>query len=291
MSMSMNADPASGRAKDPKADAGFHWGSDVVDITGRDLPGLKASYLVQHAPISGRLVEIGSGGGKMLRTLRQHLPNLELHGCDIREAPATDVYAFRTLSMDTPRLPYDSASFDAVAIMDVLEHVPSPAETLDEVVRILKPGGKLVGFVPIEGERFSMYSLYRALLGNDVYAKTKEHIQAFSHESLDALITERFRVLDKQFSYHALGHVMDASLYAATKVPGLGKFFWKENDYYKASATNENENETAKAPSLASKLMNASLRFANLLAWTESTALHKVQWSSAGVLLTAEKSR
>jgi ubiquinone/menaquinone biosynthesis C-methylase UbiE len=260
----------------------FHWGTDVVNINARDLPGLKASYLVRNAPTSGSVIEIGSGGGKMLRTLKTHRPELSLHGCDIRPVSGDGVYEFRALSSTSPVLPYDTESFDAVAIMDVLEHVPSPAKTLDEVLRILKPGGKLVGFIPIEGERFSMYAFYRALLGSGIYAETKEHIQAFSHKDLDALVTSRLRITEKQYAYHVLGHVMDASLYAATKIPGLGKFFWKENAYYKSST------EAAQA-SLASKAMNASLKFANLLAWAESSVFKSVSWSSAGVLITAEK--
>ncbi|MEL6434004.1 MAG: bifunctional 2-polyprenyl-6-hydroxyphenol methylase/3-demethylubiquinol 3-O-methyltransferase UbiG, partial [Pseudomonadota bacterium] len=38
-------------------------------------------------------------------------------------------------------LPYDSASFDYVVCVDVLEHVQSVEKVLDEVKRVLKPGG------------------------------------------------------------------------------------------------------------------------------------------------------
>jgi ubiquinone/menaquinone biosynthesis C-methylase UbiE len=257
----------------------FHWGSDIVDIEAKDLPGLKASYLVRNAPRAGTLVELGSGGGKMLRTVKQHIPGLTLHGCDIRAAAASEAFEFRMLSAESARLPYDDAMFDAVAIMDVLEHVPTPDATLDEVVRILKPGGKLIGFVPVEGEAISAYSVFRAALGKDVYARTKEHIQAFSHASLDRLIGDRLNLVERKYAYHALGHVMDASLYAATSLPAIGKFFWSENAYY----------NTNTSPSLVSHAMNAALRFANRLAWTESTLLESVRFTSAGALLCAEK--
>ncbi|MEM9762755.1 MAG: bifunctional 2-polyprenyl-6-hydroxyphenol methylase/3-demethylubiquinol 3-O-methyltransferase UbiG [Pseudomonadota bacterium] len=39
-------------------------------------------------------------------------------------------------------LPYPDASFDVVACVDVLEHVESVPKVLDEVARVLKPGGQ-----------------------------------------------------------------------------------------------------------------------------------------------------
>jgi 2-polyprenyl-3-methyl-5-hydroxy-6-metoxy-1,4-benzoquinol methylase len=44
---------------------------------------------------------------------------------------------------------------DVALIFDVLEHVERPDQMLAEVNRIVRPGGLLVAFIPIEGERFS----------------------------------------------------------------------------------------------------------------------------------------
>ncbi len=40
------------------------------------------------------------------------------------------------------RIPYASDSFDLITMYDVLEHVISPAEVLDECHRVLRPGGR-----------------------------------------------------------------------------------------------------------------------------------------------------
>ncbi len=45
---------------------------------------------------------------------------------------------------DVRALPYEDASFDVVMTAHVLEHLADPSVALDEMVRVLKPGGVLV---------------------------------------------------------------------------------------------------------------------------------------------------
>jgi phosphatidylethanolamine/phosphatidyl-N-methylethanolamine N-methyltransferase len=45
---------------------------------------------------------------------------------------------------DADALPFHDAAFDAVACLEVLEFTPSPARTLAELMRVLRPGGVLL---------------------------------------------------------------------------------------------------------------------------------------------------
>ena len=257
----------------------FRYEGDEVDIGARDLPGLKARFLVAHVPESGIVVDVGCGGGKMLRTLARERPGAELHGCDLK-APAEQRPSFEfRLVDDSGRLPYDDASVDTALVIDVLEHVLHPDEFLREVARIVRPGGRLVGFVPTEGQRFSSYRLFRALLGDDLYVETKGHIQAFRRVDVRRLLNTAFEIEHQRYAYHLLGHLMDASFCALLRVPFVKRVFWNESPYH---------NRT-RQPSLAGRAFAGSLVAANRLAWVESTALAKVEFASAGILLSARR--
>src|SRR5213593_696978 len=49
---------------------------------------------------------------------------------------------------DAQLLPFEDSSVDAVLAMSILEHVPKPWLAVDEIYRVLRPGGLVVGYVP-----------------------------------------------------------------------------------------------------------------------------------------------
>ncbi|MDP9408079.1 MAG: methyltransferase domain-containing protein, partial [Actinomycetota bacterium] len=49
---------------------------------------------------------------------------------------------------DALRLPFPDATFDRVVAAEVLEHLPDDAGALTELVRVLRPGGRLAVTVP-----------------------------------------------------------------------------------------------------------------------------------------------
>jgi ubiquinone/menaquinone biosynthesis C-methylase UbiE len=256
-----------------------HWGGAAVDLAAWDLPALKLSFLVQHAPRRGKLLELGSGEGKVLRTIARERPELTLLGCDVRDVPCSDG-SFEFRRMEAGRLPAADAELDAVVLADVLEHVPEPEGVLDEVRRVLKPGGSLLGFVPLEGERVSAYTLYRNLLGADLYRETKHHLHAFRRRQVQVWLEQRFTLLEQRFAYHLLGQTMDASFFAAARLPRLSRFWWTENRYYHSEAP-------AREP--LPRLLNGLLQVGNRLAFAESRLLARVAWLSAGLLFSARR--
>lgn len=52
-----------------------------------------------------------------------------------------------TVVGDGLRLPFRAASFDAVLAAAVLEHIPEPTRFMEELARVLRPGGTLFGYV------------------------------------------------------------------------------------------------------------------------------------------------
>ncbi|KKQ77576.1 MAG: Methyltransferase type 11 [Parcubacteria group bacterium GW2011_GWC1_38_6] len=63
-------------------------------------------------------------------------------GLDIRNGPGVDVVS------SVYGLPFDDSSFDIVLCMVVLEHLEDPKKAIAEMLRVLRPGGKILISVP-----------------------------------------------------------------------------------------------------------------------------------------------
>lgn len=85
--------------------------------------------------------------------MRMVNPEVDLHGCDVRDDICATTRRFSKLQyevLEHPfRLPYDDSRFDVVISNGVLEHVPNDGESLKEIYRILRPSGFfLISFLP-----------------------------------------------------------------------------------------------------------------------------------------------
>ena len=100
---------------------------------------------VDHYPRDSAVLEIGAGGGFTLRKLRER-GFTRLIASDL--AP-TAVVALRerlpgvpVVAADAAALPFAAECFDVVLSTDLIEHVPDLDRHLDEVRRVLRPGGR-----------------------------------------------------------------------------------------------------------------------------------------------------
>lgn len=92
----------------------------------------------------GSLLDIGCGDGRLGRMWRGD----RYVGLDHPATGAAWYGARPHVFADAACLPFMDASFDHVALLDVLEHLPEPRVALREIARILKHGGKLFINVP-----------------------------------------------------------------------------------------------------------------------------------------------
>ena len=93
-------------------------------------------------PVAGRRVlDLGCGPGHYTRALRAAgatVVPVDLDPAELRQPGGPPEGA---VIADARALPVPVATFDAVVCSNMLEHTPSPAAVLAEVVRVLRPGG------------------------------------------------------------------------------------------------------------------------------------------------------
>lgn len=96
------------------------------------------SFFVRHSEglPEGRRVELGSGAG----FLKESIPDVSTS--DVIALPGVDM-AFSALDM-----PFEPGSVSAFYMVDVFHHLPDAERFLAEVVRCLRPGGRLMMIEP-----------------------------------------------------------------------------------------------------------------------------------------------
>lgn len=100
-----------------------------------------------------RILDVGCGSGRFLDNLRNKLRGTELYGYDLNEGLMSQLSerGFGTLPSDPDRFEEKLAGqppFDAICMLQVLEHVSNPVEFLTKFIHLLKPGGLLIVTTP-----------------------------------------------------------------------------------------------------------------------------------------------
>jgi SAM-dependent methyltransferase len=124
-----------------------------LPVDHRHIVRFNHSYAARST-CAGRTLEIGAGIGEHLRY--EDLATQEYHAVELRENMAEairrDFPSAATVVADCEeRLPYDNAGFDRAIAIHVLEHLPNLPAALNEIERLLKPGGVFSVVIPCEG--------------------------------------------------------------------------------------------------------------------------------------------
>ena len=124
------------------------------------------------------VLDYGTGTGRNLAALVCR----EKIGYDIADSVRAIVDRHGIRFVDDLSL-IDDCSIDVTICHHVLEHVPNPYETLEEISRKIRPAGKLLVFVPYEFER-----LYRNFNRNFNRNDTNMHLYSWNVQTLGALV-------------------------------------------------------------------------------------------------------
>lgn len=203
------------------------WGKNTATLKCSDSSSIRLKRVIKMAvelPSGSKILEVGCGGGAFIRAISTLRPDLRCFGCDIS---STAIQQAQNVSNSIDyavcgekTLPYDEDTFDAVFIIDVLEHVFEPENLVKEIYRIIKPGGLYFSFVPCENDGTSLWK-YLDMFGlkKDVTKKHAGHINYFSRKELFDLYGKiKFNIKKISYSEHFFGQIL-----------GVFSFFAMEN--------------------------------------------------------------
>lgn len=136
----------------------------------------------------GRLLEVGCSTGEMLLAAKESFAvfGVEADALSSRIASERGVQCFNGALADAQIAgeKLADASFDVAALYHVIEHFPSPRAEMNELHRILKPGGLLVVETP------NIANVWFRLLGARWRQFIPDHVFFFSPQTIRRLCDE-----------------------------------------------------------------------------------------------------
>lgn len=131
-----------------------------------------------------RVLDLGCRSGALTR---HFLEGNEVVGLDVDPAAlakAAELGIEPVQANVEERLPFGDGSFDAVVAGELLEHLQFPDALVEEIRRVLRPGGVFVGSVP---NAFRVQTRLRFLRGKPP-EDDPTHLRMFSPDAMRALL-------------------------------------------------------------------------------------------------------
>jgi len=107
----------------------------------------KQVFLDYIRPPAATVLDLGCHGGKFTLQIAQKAKAKSIHGLEISPGNATNAHALgiNVIRFDLNQpLPYQDHTFDLITANQIIEHLYFTDDFIQQVIRILKPGGQLV---------------------------------------------------------------------------------------------------------------------------------------------------
>ena len=160
-------------------------------------------------PKDARILEIGCGTGHNFPVLTRfgHVDGLEVD--DAARAIASERLGAAVGSARLPELPgIADASYDLIALLDVLEHIEGDLAALTSIKAKLRPGGRILVTVPANEWMWSAHDTVH------------HHYRRYNRATLNAVIAAAGLRVDMMSHFNSLLFPLAAAVRIAGKVTG-----------------------------------------------------------------------
>ena len=208
--------------------------------------------------IKGRILENGCGVGMYVEHIAPFGGQVTGLEYDFERAVEAHVNSLHIVNAAGEFLPLPASTFDLILSHEVIEHVQDDRAAISEMIRALKPGGRLALFCPNRGYPFETHGVYwrgTYRFGNKLFVnylprslrdKLAPHVRVYSRldlkelfEGLPVTFIERtiiFGAYDNIIArFGPLGRIVRGALQFLEKTPlklfGLSHFWVVEKMY------------------------------------------------------------
>jgi len=119
----------------------------IAPIYDRAIPLVKAENLINiiKLPVDGYLLDAGGGTGRVGQFLRDYVKDIIIADLSLEMLiQAKKKGGMHVIGSQTELLPFPAESFDRVIMVDAFHHVHDQQQTVQDIWRVLRPGGRVV---------------------------------------------------------------------------------------------------------------------------------------------------
>ena len=152
--------------------------------------------------IKGNILENGCGIGMYVEHLSPFGGTVIGLEYDFERASEARINSPHIFNAAGEQLPLPSSTFDLILSHEVIEHVQSDRDSVSEMVRILRPGGRAIIFCPNRGYPFETHGIYKNgqyHFGNKLFVnylprawrnKLAPHVRVYSKRDMQKLFDD-----------------------------------------------------------------------------------------------------
>jgi SAM-dependent methyltransferase len=135
----------------------------------------------------GRTLDNGCGTGRLLQKIKaENVVGLDISSEMLRRARS---YSDALILGNSQELPFHDSSFDTVFCRSLLHHLPQPWKAVEEIARVLRPGGEVV-FIDTNTSILSVLPR-RIARGGDHFSHSHQNL---SRRVFEGLLTPDFEI-------------------------------------------------------------------------------------------------
>jgi SAM-dependent methyltransferase len=149
--------------------------------------------------ITGRILENGCGVGMYVEHLSPFGGDVIGLEYDLERATEAGENSPHIINAAGEYVPLSSSTFDLILSHEVIEHVQDDRDAVREMVRVLKPGGRIALFCPNRGYPYETHGIYwkgKYYFGNKLFVnylplvlrnRLAPHVRAYTKRDLQKL--------------------------------------------------------------------------------------------------------